>query len=405
MAEATTTAAEAADEASSAAASPIGEFLASHGGPYFELQLRLKLLQEQALNAPRRAVMFIAIAWLAPLILGLPGSLSLDLGVHAWLSDPGVWARFVIAIAAFVLAEQQVETGLAKQIGQFARAPLIPPSQFPEAARATAAALRRRNSSSAELVCLLFAYAAGLLSLWLLARGQTTSWAAIATEEGARITLAGWWTGLVSIPLFVFLFLRGIWRHFVWSLLLRHLARLRLRLAALHPDGLGGLGFIARYPNAYSFFIFGVSATLAAGLIKLMTHEALSGQVFTIIMGGWLILVILFFAYPLSAFSRPLVELKKEGLLLFGAQATRFQRASERKAIGRNVFEGDADEEEGAGDPAKHYDASRKLGTILLSRAAIVPVGLAALLPFAIAGSTILPYKEVFSTLKKLLLL
>jgi hypothetical protein len=35
----------------------------------------------------------------------------------------------------------------------------------------------------------------------------------------------------------------------------------------------------------------------------------------------------------------------------------------------------------------------------------VVPVAAAALIPFAVAGATTLPYKEVFSVMKKLLLL
>jgi hypothetical protein len=41
--------------------------------------------------------------------------------------------------------------------------------------------------------------------------------------------------------LFWFLLLRWLWRHAVWGLLLRDLARLELRLVATHPDGAGGL--------------------------------------------------------------------------------------------------------------------------------------------------------------------
>ena len=38
-------------------------FLASHGGPFFELQRRLRLLHEEALHVGRRATIFIALAW------------------------------------------------------------------------------------------------------------------------------------------------------------------------------------------------------------------------------------------------------------------------------------------------------------------------------------------------------
>jgi hypothetical protein len=42
---------------------------------------------------------------------------------------------------------------------------------------------------------------------------------------------------------------------------------------------------------------------------------------------------------------------------------------------------------------------------MLVNRKTLLPVAAAALIPFAIAGASKLPYKEVFSVLKKLLLI
>ncbi|HEV7310889.1 hypothetical protein [Ensifer sp.] len=384
----------------------IAEYLASHGGPFFELQARLKLLRANALQSGKRALLFVALAWGVPFLLGLPDSLSLDHAQRSFLTDPGVWAKFFIAIAAFVLAEQQVERGLRIKLGQFSRAPLIAPTSMPAAAQAISTALKRRDSRLAELVCLGLAALAALLSFLNFHTSDVSFWAVQHTAEGNRITAAGWWSICVSLPFFVFLFLRGVWRHLVWAQLLRRIADLELRLVAAHPDGKGGLGFLSQYPNAYMFFVFGMSAAIAAAVMKHLLQETLSMTTFSMIMSGWLAIVIAFFAYPLSAFSKPLAKLKESGLLMLGVQATRFQRAAERKVLGRNVAADpgpEADEE--IADPGKLFDATKKLSTMLISRDAVVPVAAAALIPFAVAGATRLPYKEVFSVLKKLLLL
>jgi len=384
----------------------LAEFLASHGGPFYELQHRLKLLHDNALQSGRRAMLFVAVAWGVPFLLGLPSSVSLDTSQGAYLTDPAVWARFFIAIAAFVLAEQQVERGLRTKLGQFVRAPLLAPSSIPMAADAVTVALKRRDSRAAELICLVLGLFAGLVSYHNLHVADTSSWAVDHALEGNTVTLAGWWTICVSLPLFIFLLLRGIWRHVVWAQLLRRVSQLELRLVAAHPDGNGGLAFLSQYPNAYALFIFGMSSAVAAGIAKHLLREELSTTTFTVITGAWLAIVIAFFAYPLSAFSRPLAKLKADGLLLLGAQATRFQRAAERKVLGRNVASDNDPEPEGdVADSTKLFETTRKLSTMLISRAAIVPLAAAALIPFAVAGATRLPYKEVLSVLKKLLLL
>ncbi|MFZ1428704.1 MAG: hypothetical protein WAS21_18270 [Geminicoccaceae bacterium] len=43
------------------------EFLIAHGGPFYELQARLGLLHQDALNAGRRALIAVALAWGVPL--------------------------------------------------------------------------------------------------------------------------------------------------------------------------------------------------------------------------------------------------------------------------------------------------------------------------------------------------
>jgi hypothetical protein len=122
----------------------------------------------------------------------------------------------------------------------------------------------------------------------------------------------------------------------------------------------------------------------------------------------WLAIVLALFAYPLSAFTAPLIDLKARTLLAAGAQATRFQRLAERKLLGANVVAADATEAESqadAVDASKHYEAAKKLKIVLLNRSALAPIAAAALLPLFLAGITELPYKELWGILKKLVLL
>ena len=136
-------------------ASRIGEYLASHGGPFFELQRRLGVLREDALLAGRRAAIFVVLAWGVPFVLSLiAGRAFGPSAAHPFLLDFGAWARFFIAVGLFVLAEQQVEYGLNGKLGQLVRAPILAPASFEAAAKAVVRALRLRNSGAAEIVCL-----------------------------------------------------------------------------------------------------------------------------------------------------------------------------------------------------------------------------------------------------------
>ncbi len=386
----------------------IGEFLSAHGGPFYELQLRLRMLQEHSLHAGRRAVIFVALAWGVPLLLSLVAGRAVGAFVERpYLLDLGAWARFAIAIAAFTLAEGRVEEQLRRTLRQFTKAPLLAPTSFEAAAQAVTTALKWRDSRLVEAICIVLAIGASLLSLINLAQAVGSSWAVGISPDGNSLTLAGWWCLAFSSPFFFFLLLRGLWRHLVWSILLRRIAALELRLVTTHPDGNAGLAFVGRYPNAFALFIFGVSCVIAAGLAHHLLQETISLTAYGSVMGLWLAVVLALFAYPLFGFTAPLTGLKQSTLLFSSAKGTQFQRQAERKLLGINVVAADpaeAEAQQDVADPAKHFEAARKMSTLLLDRSALGPVSAAALLPLAAAGSTQLPYKELLSIFKKLLL-
>lgn len=385
------------------------QFLASHGGPFYELQRRLMLLHEHALMSGRRAVVFIGLAWGIPLLLGLPQSLSFDVSSGlTYVADVTVWARFVIGIGALVFAEQQVEKSLQEKLQQAVSAPIIAPSSLTEAAYAVNQALVRRNSRIAEILCVLIAAVAACVVLRHHYMVDASSWAVVASPMGNSVTLAGWWSIIVSIPLFWFLTARGLWRHLVWSLLLRRLARLDLCLVSTHPDGKGGIAFLANYPNAYTTCVFGVSCAVAATIAQNLLHETATITNITILMAAWLVIILALFAFPLSAFTRPLSDLKRVSMARLGAQATQYHRMVERKLIGSNVTVAATSEDrwdQEVADPTKQFELTRKLSIVLLSHSTLLPVSAAALVPFAIVASTKVPINEVLSLVKKLLLL
>jgi hypothetical protein len=269
-------------------------------------------------------------------------------------------------------------------------------------------ALRRRDARLAEIVCIVAAYAIPVAAVVLVQSAEQSSWLVTVGPGDARLTLAGWWCALVGNPLFWFLLLRWRWRHAVWGLLLRDLARLELRLVATPPDGNGGLAFIGQYPNAFAAFVFALSCVLGAAIAHALLDGELAPAAYGYVMGAWLAVVMVLFGAPLMAFRKPLRQLKETTLLASSAAATRHHRAVERELLGRNMIAAaDADETAAADipDASKTYAATRKLSTYLLSRAAILPVGAAALLPLVAAGATQLPFKELLKIARSLLLL
>lgn len=387
----------------------IGDFRIARGGPFYDLQQRLGLLREHASHAGRRATILVALTWGVPLLLSaLNGQAMGPAEARPFLLDLGVWARFFLAIGVFVMMERMIEERLRIHLGQFVRAPLLAPGAMPAAAEAVVRALRRRDAWPAEVVCVVAAYAITLGGAEQILSAGNASWLVTASADGAHLTPAGWWCALFSSPLFWFLLLRWLWRHAVWGLLLHDLARLELRLVATHPDGVGGLAFIGQYPNAFAAFVFALSCVLGAAIARTLLQGEMATATYGQLMAGWLVVVIVVFGAPLLAFTRPLRKLKEETILAASTVATRHQRAVERKLLGSNVTaagDAEATPADEIPDTAKLYAAAQKLSTYLISRAAVVPVAAAALLPLVAAGATQLPIKELLKIARGLLLL
>lgn len=381
----------------------------AQGGPFAELQARIGILREKAATAPRRAAIFVAIAFGVPLIISiLTGTAFGPFSERPFLFDWGVWARFVVAIAILVLMERLVAERLKLHLRQFIDTPLLAPGAMASAGAALARALRRRDSSVAEIVCVVLAYVATFLGAYAGTAAHGSSWLASGGVGAAHFTATGWWVALVSSPLFWFLLLRWLWRHLVWALLLYEISRLELRLVVTHPDGIGGLAFIGQYPNAFAAMVLAMSCVLGAAIAKAFQQDALELSAYGYMMAAWLITVLLLFGVPLLSFRWPLGRLKQQALLAASAASTRHFRAAERAALGGNLAAARDADTTAVGDipnPTATYTAAKKLRTIAFSREALFPVATAAILPLVVAGSTRLPFAELWKIAKKLLLL
>ncbi len=382
-------------------------FLIARGGPFYDLQLKAKLVHTTGLNPLVRAVIFVAVAWGIPLILSLAAGTAFGpLEARPFLLDPGAWARFFLAIGLLVLAETQIEEHLREGVRQLFDGRLLAAGSLAPAKAAVAKALKRRNSSLAELVCLLLAVFASWYFVTIMRSDASPSWTVSINDAGKSPSPAAWWSIIVSNTLFWFLVGRALWRHIIWSLLLGTLSRLETRLVATHPDGHAGLGFVGKYPNAYVLFTVAVSCVISAAVTHQVLHGTFTASAIGTVMGIWLIMIYAYFGIPLAGFMRLLTVLKRRTLLAAAARGTEYQRQAERKTLGENVFANeDKASDDDIPDPGKFYEAAKKLSPMLVTRATLVPVSAAALLPFVAVGLTQLPLKELTPILKHLLVL
>jgi hypothetical protein len=234
-----------------------------------------------------------------------------------------------------------------------------------------------------------------------------TSWALVAENGGQSFSYTALWCLWVSSPIYFFLVSRWVWRIITLALLLRSIAALELRLTVTHPDGSGGIGFVGRFPNAYTLFVLALSCNLGAAIAEHLRTEAFTTTIYAAVMVVWILITNGLLALPALFFTRPLEDLKQKTLEVARARATRHQIALEHGVIEQSICGATDDEIRQASsvsDPTIIFKAAKNMSTVLITRASLLPISAAAALPVFAAGSTLLPFTDLFQVLRKLLL-
>ena len=396
---------------SSPGSSPAFSF--NRHGPFYRLQRWLGLLSDTDLATGRRAVLFVALAWIPTVLLAaLQGQALNEHHERAILFDFSAYA-FAIAVVAFVLMEQTSDPRMAWLISQFMAYGIAPETSRECFTQARQNMARRTGSWFAEAVILVGAYL--IAYTWIqrgAARIEGGTWFGQVINGHLQFTLAGWWLMLVALPLFWFLLGRWLWRFVTWGLLLRDIARCDLRLVATHPDRCGGLAFIGQYPQTYLLFVFSVSLVIAATVLKQVVYAGASLMSFKFALLGLIVFLIAAFVLPLFAFTPVLLKLKKQGLSRYGALVSRHHQAFEAKWIrGDGASVAAAEDPLGSPDMSSLADLSasyqiiEEMRPVPVTKQSIVPLVLAALLPFVAVAATQAPFKEILGTVRGLLLL
>lgn len=380
------------------------DFSIADGAPFLRLQRRLGLVGDASLAATRRASFFAALCWLPLLLLAtIEGSLLSPGEGRSFLRDFTVPARFLLAVPLLLLVEPIADARLARVVREFQAAGLVPEARVQEFRAAVIEAHRGRDSGVIE--GLLAAVAIGCGIAWAAAavRATGSSWVGAAAADGTvRLSAAGSWAGLVSVPIAVFLLLRWLWRYGLWVRLLRRISRLDLRLVATHPDRCGGLAFVGRFPAAFAGFAFAVSAVVAAALARLLTWGGARVEDLQWAVAAWSLGVVGLFVLPLASFARPLRTAKERALLRFAALSLRHDRAFERRWIeGSAAAEdllGSADTSSLA-DLAAGYHAAKATRAIPVVAEGLVPVAIAVAIPLVCAIATQVPVRTMLRAL------
>ena len=372
------------------------------GGPLYQVLRRTHLAGDGLQLLRRRIVVLTGFAWVPLLVLSVVEG-------HAWgpsvalpfLYDVDTHVRFLVAMPLLILAEMVVHQRIRPTALQFLDRHLIPDSARAAFDEAIASAMRWRNSVAAEIALMAVVYIVGVGFLW---RTQialiATSWHGAPVNGAWHPSIAGWWLGLVSLPLFQFLLLRWYFRLIIWTRFLWQVSRIQLSLMPTHPDRCGGLGFLASVGYTFAPLLVAQGALLAGLMANRIFYAGARLPEFKVELIGLVAVMVFALLGPLLVFSPQLEAAKRVGLREYGVLAQRYVREYDRKWL-----RGGAPPDEpflGSGDIQSLADLGNSFEVVKEMR--WVPFGLPTVLQLAVMTlMPVLPLTLTMISLEELL--
>jgi hypothetical protein len=303
------------------------------GGPLYQLWRGTRLAGDALQLLRRRIIVAAVLAWM-PLLL-----LSIAEG-HAWgnrvglpfLHDVELHVRLLIALPLLIVAELVVHQRMRSVAGMFLERGLIPDTARAQFDSAIASALRLRNSIPAEALLLAFVYVVGVGFIWRTQGAlDVASWYGMAADGKWRPSLAGWWLGAVSLPMFQFLLLRWYFRLFIWARFLWHVSRIDLQFLPTHPDRCGGVAFLGLVSHAFAPVLLAQGVVLAGTMANRIFFAGATLIQFKVELAGVVAVMVFMILGPLLVFGPQLAAAKRAGLREYGTLAQRYAREFDHK--------------------------------------------------------------------------
>jgi hypothetical protein len=372
------------------------------GGPLYQLVRRAHLSDDALMMVRKRIVVIALLAWLPLLVLSaVQGYFWGNRVALPFLLDLEVHIRFLVVVPLLVIAELVVHQRLRPIAKAFLERNLIPEKDLPRFDDAITSAFRLRNRISAEVLLILIVYGVGVLVIWRQFTAlQADSWYAV---RGSKLSLAGFWYVYVSLPIFQFLLIRWYFRIFIWARFLWHVSRIKLALVPTHPDRAGGLGFLSNTVYAFALLVAAHGAMVSS---QIANRIFFLGAKLTDFDGEIAIMAVFLLCLifgPLLVFVPQLAETKRRGLREYGTLAETYVRDFDAKWLRREkprdeALVGSADIQSLA-DLANSFEVVRSMRLLLVTRDAILQLGVALFLPLLPLTLTVMPLKELLRQL------
>lgn len=388
---------------------PSDDFSLVLGGPLLQLFIRARLSTDTLGLLKRRLIFFSLFTWLPLLLLSVLAGEALGGTVKVpFIYDVDVHVRFLLALPLLLVAELVVHKRIRLTIQQFIARGIVLPQARPEFEAHIGSAMRLRNSMVIEVLLIVLVLTATHY-LWASQMAlESATWYASIVDGHRQYSLAGYWYAYVSIPIFQFLLARWFFRIFIWARFLWQVSRLDLHLVPTHPDRAAGLGFLGGSAAAFMPLLLSQGALLAGLIANHIFYEGKTLLDFKPEIVASVVFFLLLVLGPLCVFAPRLAQVKRQGLLEYGALASRYVDGFDQKWLrgGASLDEplvGSGDIQS-LNDLAGSFEVVQTMRPFPFGKTVVLQTAIAVLLPVLPLALTMISLEDIVKRLLGILL-
>ena len=379
------------------------------GGPLYQLFIRAKINTDTLGLLKRRVLVISLLTWLPLLLLSVwTGDVAGGASKVPFFYDVDVHARFLLALPLLLVAELVVHQRIRRVVKQFVERGIVPTQARPEFEAIIGSAMRLRNSILIEILLIVLVWTGGHYLWSSQVTLETATWYASVVDGQHRFSPAGYWYAYISIPIFQFMLLRWYFRIFIWARFLWQVSRMDLHLVPTHPDRAAGLGFLGGSAAAFMPLLLSQGVLLAGQIANRIFYADQTLLNFKPEIVAVVIFLLLLVLGPLCVFAPRLAQVKRQGLLEYGALASRYVDGFDQKWLrgGAPLDEqlmGSGDIQS-LNDLAGSFEVVQSMRPFPFGKTVVLQTAIAALLPVLPLALTMISLEDMIKRLLGILL-
>lgn len=374
------------------------------GGALYTRLVKMGIAKPGLTGVKIRIVFVIASTWLAIALLCLVQEYQTGRPLlNAFITNFQESVKFLLVMPLLILAEVQIRPWVTHVIRYFVKSGLIPEDQLGEYFKLVERTQEKRDSLPMELIFVALAFSSSALGLSVAPHMDSLNWRFI----DGHATYAELWFRYFAMPAFRFFGLVWFWRLFLWSYLLFKISRFQLRIVPTHPDGRGGLGFLAAGHNNFAILAFAMSCHISGVIGEEIIYH---GHTFDQLKGTMMLTVIALTCLstlPLLVFTPLLIDRKRLGLYQYGILAKHYVDRYQSKWVpdDEQTTASDTSNPDGKSDSdPKAHDNFKAVGSMqftVFDKYSITAFALASAAPFLPWMLTIYKFDELLDHVVK----